>query len=104
MLSIRQTLSTKDLISIFLFDEIDSGIGGETALNIGKALFKVALNSQVIAITHLPQVAHSADKLIVVSKDYELDNSTTTKRTLSQIKEVFGINKDKEIKAMLALN
>ncbi|MBF0361018.1 MAG: AAA family ATPase [Oligoflexia bacterium] len=103
LLALRQTLSTKDLISIFLFDEIDAGIGGETAINIGKALFKVAQNSQVIAITHLPQVAHSADKLIVVSKDYEMDNSTTLKRTLSLIKEVSGIKKDKEIKSMLIL-
>ncbi len=68
LLAIRQILSSTDTISVFLFDEIDTGIGGETAVTIGKSLQQVALNSQVLAITHLPQIANFADHLINVSK------------------------------------
>ncbi len=68
LLAFRQVLSTKDSISIFLFDEIDTGIGGETAVKIGQTLRDVAQHSQVIAITHLPQIAHFADQLIDVNK------------------------------------
>src|SRR5690606_23960218 len=51
LLGLRQILSSHDSINIFLFDEIDTGIGGETANCIGKALTEVAATGQVIAIT-----------------------------------------------------
>src|SRR5690606_13001389 len=63
LLGLRQVLSRYDSIGIFLFDEIDTGIGGETALTIGKALSEVASQGQVIAITHLPQIAKFASNL-----------------------------------------
>src|SRR5690606_22420365 len=69
LLSLRQVLSSKDSISVFLFDEIDAGIGGETALKIGKSLQSVSKHSQVIAITHLPQIAVHANQLVHVSKE-----------------------------------
>jgi DNA repair protein RecN (Recombination protein N) len=68
LLAIRQILSSNDSISVFLFDEIDTGIGGETALTIGKSLMSVSEHSQVLAITHLPQIAHFATQLINVTK------------------------------------
>lgn len=86
LLALRQVLSSKDSISIFFFDEIDTGIGGETALKIGNALKSVSLSSQVIAITHLPQIANFSDKLIVVSK--EILESKGQKRTQSTVVEV----------------
>jgi DNA repair protein RecN (Recombination protein N) len=104
LLSCRQELATKDLISIFLFDEIDTGMGGETALRIGKALKEVASKSQVIAITHLPQIAHCAEKLIVVSKEASSSNDPLNKRTISLIKEVTGTHKKTEIEAMTPLH
>ena len=82
LLSVRSILSSTDSISVFLFDEIDTGIGGETAVCTGQALKNVAQSSQVIAITHLPQIAFFADKLISVSKH---SNDT---RTYSQIDEI----------------
>lgn len=98
LLSLRQILSSNDTISVFLFDEIDTGIGGETALSIGKSLQKVSESSQVISITHLPQIANYAEKLIWVSK------ATITKdesnRTISQVEEIFGTKKKEAIKAM----
>jgi DNA repair protein RecN (Recombination protein N) len=98
LLSVRQILSSCDSISIFLFDEIDTGIGGETATTIGKALASVALNGQVIAITHLPQIAQFAETLIVVSKD------TSDSRTESTIREISGKLIQKEVKSMAQLS
>jgi DNA repair protein RecN (Recombination protein N) len=102
LLAIRQILSSKDSINIFLFDEIDTGIGGETALNIGEALANVSKNSQVIAITHLPQIAKYSDKLIVVSKDIKHTNNQS--RTYSKVKELTGKLIQKEVKQMTPLN
>ena len=86
LLALRQVLSSKDSISVFFFDEIDTGIGGETALKIGNALKEVSGASQVIAITHLPQIANYSDKLIIVSKD--ILETKGKKRTQSSVLEV----------------
>jgi DNA repair protein RecN (Recombination protein N) len=102
LLSVRQILSSYDSISIFLFDEIDTGIGGETATCIGKALKEVATNGQVIAITHLPQIAQYGDSLIIVQKETQKLKSET--RTESLIKEVTGKMLLKEVKAMAQLH
>ncbi len=103
LLAVRQILSSHDSVSIFLFDEIDTGMGGETALYIGKSLAKVASTSQVVTITHLPQIAAFADNLIVVSKETSLDSGSD--RTVSIVKELHdkkGIKK--EIEAMNPLH
>lgn len=98
LLAMRQILSSNDTISVFLFDEIDTGVGGETAVAIGKALEKVSMDSQVIAITHLPQIAHFGKKLIVVSK--ETFNETNGPRTISLAKEFSGAQKNKFVADM----
>ena len=102
LLAVRQILSSYDSISIFLFDEIDTGIGGETANCIGKALCGVAQNGQVIAITHLPQIAQFAEVLIVVQKDVQGDSKSS--RTESSVKEIVGKQVQKEVKAMAQLS
>ncbi|MES2528452.1 MAG: AAA family ATPase [Bdellovibrionota bacterium] len=102
LLSVRQILSSYDSISIFLFDEIDTGIGGETANCIGKALAEVGSNGQVIAITHLPQIAQFAELLIVVQKEIQSDKSET--RTESSVKDFAGKFIMKEVKAMAQLS
>lgn len=102
LLAVRQILSTYDSISIFLFDEIDTGIGGETANCIGKALCQVAENGQVIAITHLPQIAQFAEVLILVQKDIQGQNKTS--RTESSVKEIIGKMVQKEVRAMAQLS
>lgn len=102
LLALRQVLATHDSISIFLFDEIDTGIGGETALHIGKSLQKVAKNSQVIAITHLPQIAASADHLIVVSKEISQDGGEErTESTIRQLADKASIRKESESMSQL---
>jgi len=98
LLAMRQILSSNDTISVFLFDEIDTGVGGETAISIGKALHQVSNESQVIAITHLPQIAHFSEKLIVVSKEtLGEDNSV---RTISMARELLGARKDNYVLEM----
>ena len=99
LLALRQILSSNDTISVFLFDEIDAGIGGETAICIGKALQEVANNSQVIAITHLPQIANYAQKLIHVSKELEQNGQ----RTISNITEITGQDKKHHVEKMVRL-
>lgn len=86
LLSLRQILSKSDTVSVFLFDEIDTGIGGETAISIGKALEEVSKASQVIAITHLPQIAKFSKTLIDVSKKEE-KNRTYSYTSKVQLKE-----------------
>jgi DNA repair protein RecN (Recombination protein N) len=101
LLSLRQILSSHDSISIFLFDEIDTGIGGETANCIGKALSEVACHGQVIAITHLPQIAQFAEVLIMVNKDIQSQENEA--RTESTVREIAGKMLLKEVKAMAQL-
>ncbi len=98
LLSIRKILSSQDSINIFLFDEIDTGIGGETALKIGEALKGVSNKSQVIAITHLPQIAKFADKLVLVSKKVKAS------RTYSAVREIEGDGIQDEVIQMNPLN
>jgi DNA repair protein RecN (Recombination protein N) len=94
LLSLRQILSGKDAISVFLFDEIDTGVGGITAISIGKALAKVAFDSQVIAITHLPQIAAYANQIIKVEKN--IIKTGKENRTISVISSVHEKNKINE--------
>lgn len=98
LLSVRQILSSNDTISVFLFDEIDTGIGGETALAIGKSLDSVANASQVLAITHLPQIANFANHLINVSKSTLVIDEQP--RTVSLVEIAIGEQKASVLKQM----
>ena len=64
--------------STFIFDEIDTGIGGKTAEFVGEKLRKISKNNQVICISHLPQIAVYADSHFLVSKSF-IDNQTYCK-------------------------
>jgi len=68
MLAIRRVIADRGGIGVYLFDEIDSGMGGQTAFQVGKKLKSVASHNQVICITHLPQVASFADQHLIVRK------------------------------------
>jgi DNA repair protein RecN (Recombination protein N) len=83
LLCLRQLSSATGKISIFLFDEVDTGIGGETALLLGKHLSELSKKIQVLAITHLPQIAFNADSLIKVEK--QLSKIDQQERTISKV-------------------
>lgn len=78
MLAIRRTIADRGGIGVYLFDEIDAGIGGQTAFEVGRKLKSVSAHNQVICITHLPQVAAFADHHLSVRKTSTKDRTNTT--------------------------
>jgi DNA repair protein RecN (Recombination protein N) len=68
MLAIEVVFAGADPVPTFVFDEVDAGVGGKAAVEIGRRLAKLARLAQVIVVTHLPQVAAFADNHLVVAK------------------------------------
>lgn len=96
MLAIEVVAAGNSPLGTYLFDEVDSGIGGKAALEVGKRLKKLALDSQVIVVTHLPQVAIWADRHLIVNKDSSGSISE------SSISIATGIARESEIARMLS--
>lgn len=88
--------SKRNSIPTLIFDEVDSGIGGETGDSVGELLKEIGLNNQLFVITHLPQVASKSKNHIIVKKN--LKNSSTTQTI---IEEIEGAEKVNEIARML---
>ena len=68
MLALEVTLAGTDPVPTFVFDEVDAGVGGRAAVEVGRRLAALASTAQVIVVTHLPQVAAFADRHLVVVK------------------------------------
>jgi DNA repair protein RecN (Recombination protein N) len=68
MLAIEVVFAGADPVPTFVFDEVDAGVGGKAAVEIGRRLSRLARQAQVIVVTHLPQVAAFADNHLVVQK------------------------------------
>ncbi len=68
MLALKVVLAAHDAVPSLVFDEVDQGIGGEVALQVGEALARVAGSRQVLVITHLPQIAARATHHVSVAK------------------------------------
>ena len=68
MLAIEVVFAGADPVPTFVFDEVDAGVGGKAAVEIGRRLARLARLAQVIVVTHLPQVAAFADNHLVVAK------------------------------------
>ena len=79
MLALKTVLAAEDEIPVLVFDEVDATVGGETANAVGEKMRQIAAKRQVFCITHLPQVAASADAHYVVTK------SVKNGRTISEI-------------------
>jgi DNA repair protein RecN (Recombination protein N) len=75
MLAIKTIVAEADNLPILIFDEIDSGISGRIAQKVGIAMKQLAAKHQIIAITHLPQIAAKGDRNFNVKK-IELENKT----------------------------
>lgn len=71
MLAVQVVLAEADPIETFIFDEVDAGVGGAAAVEVGRRLARLARTSQVVVVTHLPQVAAFADNHLVVSRGDE---------------------------------
>lgn len=68
MLAIEVVFAGADPVPTFVFDEVDAGVGGKAAVEIGRRLARLARTAQVVVVTHLPQVAAFADQHLVVEK------------------------------------
>jgi DNA repair protein RecN (Recombination protein N) len=68
MLALEVVLAGVDPVPTFVFDEVDAGVGGTAAVEVGRRLARLAQDAQVLVVTHLPQVAAFADRHLVVDK------------------------------------
>lgn len=96
MLALRSFVSAGDPGSILIFDEVDAGIGGVVAETIGKKIKGLSAESQVVCITHLPQVAKFADTHLLVAKSFGEGETEVSVDVLS------GRRRVEEISRMLA--
>ncbi|MCY3723140.1 MAG: DNA repair protein RecN [Candidatus Poribacteria bacterium] len=88
MLALKTVLVQVDEIPTLLFDEIDSGIGGKVADVVGKKLKELSASSQVICITHLPQIARFADRHFRVEKQVIGERTLITAKSLTAAEQV----------------
>jgi DNA repair protein RecN (Recombination protein N) len=96
MLALKNVLASSDQIGTLIFDEVDSGIGGEVALAVGERLKNLAAEKQVLCITHLATIAVRADNHIKVEK------AAAGERTVTRVAQVTGAARREEIARMLA--
>jgi len=96
MLAVEVTLAGSDPVPTFVFDEVDAGVGGKAAVEVGRRLAMLARHAQVVVVTHLPQVAAFADRHLVVVKS---DDGTVTR---SGVRQVDGEERLRELSRMLA--
>jgi DNA repair protein RecN (Recombination protein N) len=94
-LAIAVTTSQLGTAQTLIFDEVDSGVGGAVAETVGRLMRQLGVDRQVLAVTHLPQVASTADHHLVVAKQM----SGTV--TLSTVAAVLGEQRVAEIARML---
>ncbi|MGD8627952.1 MAG: DNA repair protein RecN [bacterium] len=95
MLSLKRILADIDQVDTMIFDEIDSGIGGDMARVVGAKLREVAGSRQVVCITHLPQIAAPADLHLAV------DKATVAGRTVTRVELVEGEERVLELARMI---
>ena len=82
MLAIEVVIAATDPVATFVFDEVDAGVGGASAIEIGRRLASLAVTSQVIVVTHLAQVAAFATNHLLVVKD---DAGTVTESSVERL-------------------
>jgi len=96
MLAIEVVLAEKSPVGTYIFDEVDAGVGGKTAVEVGRRLAKLAERAQVLVVTHLPQVAAWANHHFVVAK------TESGEITESHVREVVGEERIVEIARLLS--
>jgi DNA repair protein RecN (Recombination protein N) len=77
MLAFKHIIGETDRVETMIFDEIDTGISGHTALVVGKKLAGIACHRQIISVTHLPQIAAYGDDNYLISKSVDNEKSYT---------------------------
>ncbi|EUJ46384.1 DNA repair protein RecN [Listeria riparia] len=96
MLALKTIFSRHQGITSIIFDEVDTGVSGRVAQAIAEKIYAVAVGSQVLCISHLPQVAAMADHHFYIAK------TTTANRTMTSVTALSGDEKVEEISRMIA--
>jgi len=96
MLALEVALAGAHPVPVFVFDEVDAGIGGRAAVEVGRRLAALARTAQVLVVTHLPQVAAFADQHVLVSK--QPDGQVTA----SSVITLDGEQRRRELARMMA--
>jgi DNA repair protein RecN (Recombination protein N) len=96
MLALEVVIADSQNIGTYIFDEVDAGVGGKAAIEIGRRLATLSKKAQVIVITHLPQVAVWADQHLVVKKN---EGGSVTQ---SDVLEVSANERKVEVARMLS--
>jgi len=94
-LAIEEVLARADATPTLVFDEVDAGIGGRSADPVGRSLWRLARDHQVLCVTHLPQIAAHADRHLDIRKRVEAG------RTVTEVRELHGRDRVAELAAML---
>lgn len=110
MLALEVCLAGTDPVPTMVFDEVDAGVGGRAAVEVGRRLARLARDHQVIVVTHLPQVAAYADRHVVVDKPSATKGGARTAArpgdggavTASDVRIVTGDDRVTELARMLA--
>jgi len=95
LLAIRGALAGQGMVSTYVFDEVDAGVGGAVAEAIGQRLARASVGNQVLCITHLPQIAAFADTHFQVEKHVEGG------RTLTRVRRLTDEERTEELARML---
>jgi DNA repair protein RecN (Recombination protein N) len=96
MLAVEVVFAGSDPVPTYLFDEVDAGVGGKAAVEVGRRLARLARSAQVVVVTHLPQVAAFADRQLLVEKTS--DGAVTR----SGVRVLQGEERVRELSRMLA--
>ncbi|MCY9427339.1 DNA repair protein RecN [Bacillus spizizenii] len=93
MLAIKSIFSSQQDVTSIIFDEVDTGVSGRVAQAIAEKIHKVSIGSQVLCITHLPQVAAMADTHLYIAKELKDGRTTTRVKPLSKQEKVVEIGR-----------
>ena len=96
MLCIKSSVARLISLPTIIFDEIDTGVSGETAINVGKVLKSLSKHHQLIAITHLPQIAGRGEAHYFVYKE------VIGKKTFTKVRRLSSDERTVEIAKMLS--
>ncbi len=91
MLAIKSLIHTRNFIPIAIFDEIDTGVSGDVAAKVANILSELSKSMQIIAITHLPQIAAKADTHFWVYKEVFHDKTTSNIKALNKTERIHEI-------------
>ena len=96
MLALKTIFSTTNGITSIIFDEVDTGVSGRVAQAIAEKIAAISIHSQVLCISHLPQVAAMADH------HYHIQKQEDTNRTFTSLTEIFGDERIDEISRIMS--